>query len=67
MRTLVSRAQAGSNGSIGEYGWGGADGTYFLAVPAKKLTVVYAQQREPNEEEYVQPRLRNIIYACLDD
>lgn len=67
VRTLVSRAVAGSNGSIGEYGWGGAAGTYFLADPAKKLTVVYAQQREPNEEEYVQPRLRNIIYACLDD
>lgn len=66
MRTLVSRAQAGSAGALGEYGWGGAAGTYFLSDPANHLTVVYAQQATPNDEVYVHPRLRNLIYAGLE-
>ncbi|MBR4081203.1 MAG: beta-lactamase family protein [Clostridia bacterium] len=67
VRTLISRAGSGSPGPIGEYGWGGAGGTYFIADPETKLTVLYAQEANPNNEAYVQPRLRNIIYACLDD
>lgn len=66
MRTLVSRARAGSAGAIGEYGWGGAAGTYFLSDPANHLTVVYAQQATPNDEVYVHPRIRNLVYAGLE-
>lgn len=67
MRTLISRARSGSPGAVGEFGWGGAAGTYFISDPAKRLTVVYAQQSNPSNETYIQPRLRNIVYACLDD
>ena len=66
VRTLVSRAAAGSAGALGEYGWGGAAGTYFLADPAEKLTIVYGQQTDPNEEQYVHPRIRNLVYAGLE-
>ena len=66
MRTLVSRARAGSAGALGEYGWGGAAGTYFLSDPANRLTVVYAQQATPNDEVYVHPRIRNLVYAGLE-
>lgn len=66
VRTLLSRGKAGSAGAIGEYGWGGAAGTYVLADPGNALTVVYAQQATPNDEIYVQPRLRNLIYAALE-
>lgn len=66
VRTLISRAAAGSPGSLGEYGWAGAAGTYVLCDPARKLTVVYAQQATPNDEIYVHPRLRNMIYAALE-
>lgn len=65
VRTMVSPAMSGSAGSVGEYGWGGAAGTYFLSDPTTGLTVVYAQQATPNDEVYVHPRLRNIIYAAI--
>ena len=67
MRTLVSRAQSGSGGALGEYGWAGAAGTYFLSDPANHLTVVYAQQATPSNETWIHPRLRNIIYTVLDN
>ena len=33
--------------------------------PAKKITIVYAHQCVPNREEYVHPRIRNIVYGAL--
>ena len=65
VRTLVGKAEGGSNSSIGEYGWSGMAGTILLIDPAVDLTYVYAQQLVPSREEYVAPRLRNIIYGCL--
>ena len=65
VRTMVDKAAGGSNSSIGEFGWSGMAGTYVLMDPAVDLTYVYAQQLIPSKEEYVAPRLRNIIYGCL--
>ena len=57
--------EAGSNSSIGEFGWTGGWGTWVLMDPAKKITIVYAHQCVPNKEEYVHPRIRNIVYGAL--
>ena len=65
VRTLVDKAAGGSNSSTGEFGWSGMAGTYVLMDPAYDLTYVYAQQTIPSNEEYVAPRLRNVIYGCL--
>ena len=65
VRTMVDKAAGGSNGSIGEYGWSGMAGTFLLIDPAFDLTYVYAQQLIPSKEEYVAPRLRNVVYGCL--
>jgi len=65
VRTMVDKASGGSNSSIGEFGWSGLAGTFVLMDPALDLTYVYAQQLAPSKEEYVAPRLRNIIYGCL--
>ena len=65
VRIMVDKAAGGSNSSIGEYGWSGMAGTYVLIDPAMDLTYVYAQQLIPSNEEYVAPRLRNVIYGCL--
>ncbi|MCL2821433.1 MAG: beta-lactamase family protein [Oscillospiraceae bacterium] len=65
VRTMVDKAAGGSNSNIGEYGWSGMAGTYVLIDPAADLTYVYAQQLIPSKEEYVAPRLRNVIYGCL--
>lgn len=65
VRTLVEPAEGGVNGSVGEFGWSGMAGSYVIMDPAKQLTVVYMQQLVPSTEEYIHPRLRNIVYGCL--
>ena len=59
------RPEAGSNTSIGEFGWTGGFGSWVLMDPVKRITIVYAHQAAPNREEYVHPRIRNIVYAAL--
>lgn len=69
-RTLLSRTQAGSNGSVGEFGWCGASGTYLLADLDKQLAIAYAHQMWPcsnNMQDYCHPRVRNMVYAMLDE
>ncbi|MDR2569822.1 MAG: beta-lactamase family protein [Oscillospiraceae bacterium] len=65
VRTLIDKAANGSNSSIGEFGWAGLAGTFALIDPALDLTYVYTQQLFPSKEDYIAPRLRNIIYGCL--
>ena len=65
VRTMINKAIGGNSSSIGEFGWAGLAGTFMLIDPAVDLTYVYAQQLSPSYEEYVAPRLRNIIYGCL--
>ncbi|MBQ5341510.1 MAG: serine hydrolase [Oscillospiraceae bacterium] len=57
--------EAGSNTSIGEFGWTGGFGSWVLMDPEKQITIVYAHQSAPNMEEYVHPRIRNIVYSAL--
>lgn len=68
VRTLINKAEAGANGSIGEFGWAGAAGTYMLADPQEQFSVTYVQQVLPNPYEgYCHPRIRALAYALLDD
>ena len=65
VRTLVDRAKSGTCGSIGEFGWGGAAGATVLVDPDLKLSMFYAHHMLNPQEEYYQPRLRNVLYTCL--
>ncbi|MCL2663371.1 MAG: beta-lactamase family protein [Oscillospiraceae bacterium] len=65
VRTMIDKAAGGSNSSPGEFGWSGMLGTVVVMDPTAELTYVYAQQLMPSKEEYVAPRLRNVIYSCL--
>lgn len=65
VRTLVDRAKGGSVGNIGEFGWGGAAGATVLVDPKIKLSMFYTHHMLNPQEEYYQPRLRNVLYACL--
>jgi len=65
VRTLLDKSTEGTNSGIGEFGWSGMLGTYMLIDPAADLTYVYAQQLTPSYEEFIAPRLRNVIYGCL--
>ena len=68
-RTLIDKIEAGSNGSIGEYGWSGAAGTTILIDAKEELSVCYMHQLFPLEKSmqgYCHPRLRNTVYSLLD-
>ena len=66
VRTLIDKAKSGSNGNLGEFGWGGAAGATVLVDPDLKLSMFYAHHMLNPQEEYYQPRLRNVLYSCIN-
>ncbi len=56
---------AGTPGSIGDYNWGGAGGTYFWVDPKEDMFVVYAMQSPRNRTPFRQV-LRNLVYSAID-
>jgi CubicO group peptidase (beta-lactamase class C family) len=66
VRVMIDPSKGGCNGTVGEYGWAGAAGTWVLVDPEERLAVVYLHQLKPNNrEEYCHPRLRAAIYGEL--
>lgn len=65
VRTLIDVAKSGTCGNIGEFGWGGAAGATVLVDPDLKLSVFYTHHMLNPQEDYYQPRLRNVVYTCL--
>lgn len=65
VRTHIVKADSGSLSPLGEFGWSGAAGCHAIIDPDSQLTVMYAQHLLNNQEPYVLPRLKNIVYACL--
>jgi len=66
VRTMIDTAKGGSCGNIGEFGWGGAAGATVLIDPSIKMSVFYTHHMLNPQEEYYQPRLRNVIYTCIN-
>ena len=65
VRTMMERSESGSLGSVGEFGWGGAAGGNVVIDPETGLSVSYAHHMLNPAEEYYQPRLINVLHACL--
>ncbi len=65
VRTMIDKAQSGTIGNLGEFGWGGAAGATMLVDPDCKLSFFYAHHMLNPQEEYYQPRLRNVVYSCV--
>ncbi|MGO4107662.1 hypothetical protein [Paenibacillus sp. YAF4_2] len=65
VRTHISKAGSGSLSPLGEFGWSGAAGCFAIIDTESQLTVMYAQHLVNNQEPYVHPRLKNIVYSCL--
>jgi CubicO group peptidase (beta-lactamase class C family) len=65
LRVMVDNTSASSNGSIGEYGWDGLPGNYFLVDPDEGLIVTYLQQISQGPDLTVRRAMRQIIYASL--
>ena len=62
------RKEAGvatSQGSAGDYNWGGAGGTYFWVDPKENMFVVFAMQSPRNRAAF-RPILRNLVYSAIE-
>ena len=66
VRTMMDRAKGGAIGPVGEFGWDGAAGSYVLIDPDSHTALFYAQHMRNNKSPYTHPRLRNVLYACLN-
>jgi CubicO group peptidase (beta-lactamase class C family) len=53
-------------GSLGDYYWGGAGGTYFWVDPKEKMFVVYMMQ-SPSKRVQYRTTLRDMIYAAIEE
>lgn len=66
VRTMIDRAKGGSCGNLGEFGWGGAAGATVLVDPDINLSMFYTHHMLNPQETYYQPRLRNVLYTCIN-
>ena len=62
---MNDRAKSGSNGSLGEFSWGGAAGGTIHVDPNTHLAYFYAHHMLNPQETYYQPRLRNVVNSCF--
>lgn len=67
MRVMLCPEMAASNGSIGEYGWDGLPGTYFMIDPKEDLIMIYMQQIMQGADLSLRRKMRQIIYGALED
>lgn len=65
VRTMIDKPKGGSNGSVGEFGWGGAAGGTILIDTDYNMAYFYSHHMLNPHEEYYQPRLRNVVYSCI--
>ncbi|MBQ7562473.1 MAG: serine hydrolase [Lachnospiraceae bacterium] len=65
VRIMKDTGEALSNGSVGEYGWDGMLGTYFMVDPKEELVMVYGQQILEGLDEILMRKIRSILYGAL--
>ena len=66
VRTLIDKAAANHNGSLGAFGWTGGFGTWCEADPAENLGIVYMHNMMPDEELEHHHRVRTACYGLLE-
>jgi CubicO group peptidase (beta-lactamase class C family) len=52
-------------GTVGDYNWGGAGGTYFWVDPREDLIVVYGMQ-SPSQRVHYRQVLRDMVYSAIE-
>ena len=65
VRTNLYPAMGGNLSPVGEFGWDGARGSYFSCDPKNKVAFFYAEHMG-GLHAVILPRLRNVVYSCLD-
>jgi CubicO group peptidase (beta-lactamase class C family) len=67
MRVLINQGKAGSQASLGEFGWDGWTGNYFFIDPEKKLVMLYFIQKRGANNIATVRKLRAATYGALDE
>ncbi len=67
MRVMMDVALAGTPGSIGEYGWAGAAGTYFWIDPREQLIGILMAQHRPGGLFPISADFRATTYQAIAD
>jgi CubicO group peptidase (beta-lactamase class C family) len=52
-------------GSVGDYNWGGAGGTYFWVDPKEDMFVIYGMQ-SPSQRVHYRQVLRDMVYGAIE-
>ena len=66
MRILINQGEAGTNASLGEFGWDGWTGNYIIMDPKEELIFMYFIQRCDSGVTPVVRKLRMAIYAAIE-
>ena len=66
VRVMTHPEIADINGSVGEWGWDGAFGTWFCVDPRENLACVYLTANLPGDHYRFIPKLMASMYASLD-
>ena len=64
VRVMMDPCVGASLSPKGEFGWDGAKLCYLSADPENDISIFHAEHMG-NFHEFVLPRLRNVIYACI--
>lgn len=67
MRVLINQSAAGTNGSLGEFGWDGWTGNYMTVDPTEELTILYFIQRCGAGFTPTMRKLRSVIYGSINE
>lgn len=67
LRVLKDPGMAVTMGSEGEYGWDGWLGAYFSNDPKHKVTILEMIQRKDAGTTYYMRRIRDVVYAAVED
>jgi CubicO group peptidase (beta-lactamase class C family) len=67
VRTMLNTAEAGLNGSPGEWAWDGMMGTYYLVDPAEDMTALFFIQLISDINSDLQRGFVQTAYSAIDD
>ena len=65
VRSNMEPEKVGNLSPIGEFGWDGARGSYFSCDTKNRVAIFYAEHMG-GMHPVILPRLRNVVYSCLD-
>ena len=66
-RVRMDIGQSATLGSVGEYGWGGAYGTYFWVDPKEQMIGVLMIQLMPYAHLNLRPEFQNAVTQAISD